>query len=206
MIAVMYGVLWKCIFSRIKEMEPFFQLTKPGGAKAESSILLSYVDASLPKVFILSALERYGLTLAGAMNSGLVLICTALALEVLYIQTTDSCTSLPNGAGQDCKASLASFDVDDPFAEPTSIVGIATLMKHIDPGFNRDNTQLLTHNMSGIYPDKRYMLTSENEGGPMITVLSERDMGASCIASSAKKKPKRDFAVHPASMIALWLF
>ncbi|KAI5854475.1 hypothetical protein BZA05DRAFT_468136 [Tricharina praecox] len=41
-IAVMHNVLWMTVDHDIKRIEPFFQLSKPGGAEAKDSLLLHY--------------------------------------------------------------------------------------------------------------------------------------------------------------------
>jgi len=41
-ISVLYGFLWTWIDLDVKRIEPYFQLSKPGGAVAEDSVLLHY--------------------------------------------------------------------------------------------------------------------------------------------------------------------
>lgn len=41
-IAVLYSILWSWIDLDVKRLEPWFQLSKPGGAEAKDSILLHY--------------------------------------------------------------------------------------------------------------------------------------------------------------------
>jgi hypothetical protein len=41
-VAVIYGMVWSWVDLDVKRLEPYFQLSKAGGAAAEESILLSY--------------------------------------------------------------------------------------------------------------------------------------------------------------------
>lgn len=50
MIALLYSILWSWIDLDTKRLEPWFQLSEPGGAKAADSLLLCY-----PFVFVLEA-------------------------------------------------------------------------------------------------------------------------------------------------------
>lgn len=91
-IAIMFSVWWKCIFARLKEMEPFYQLRKPGGAEAKESLLLSYSGSILPIVLLESLRSSHWLTLIGAVNLLLLTICTLFASSTLYLK----------GEGYDC--------------------------------------------------------------------------------------------------------
>lgn len=41
-VALLYSILWSWIDLDTKRLEPWFQLSNPGGAKAEDSLLLHY--------------------------------------------------------------------------------------------------------------------------------------------------------------------
>jgi hypothetical protein len=188
LIAVLYGILWKCIFARIKEMEPFFQMMKPGGATAKDSLLLDYADATLLKIFFSSLTARHGLSLVGAINSGLITVCTALAPDVLYIGTTGTCG--PTGNGKLCKPFLAVRSIlgwilgvivfgvfvlavaiiltlrrrkSGIFAEATSLAGLATLVPE-KTDFSHDpypiNDQSWARSPSTTLPDLRFFIGS----------------------------------------------
>ncbi|KAH7388855.1 hypothetical protein BKA66DRAFT_460968 [Pyrenochaeta sp. MPI-SDFR-AT-0127] len=85
MVAIIFSIWWKCIFARLKEMEPFYQFSKPGGASAKDSLLLSYPGAALPSVLWSSLSSGHWLSFLGAINSVLVTICTLFASETLFI-------------------------------------------------------------------------------------------------------------------------
>ena len=42
MVTVLYGIGWAVVDLDVKRLEPYFQLSKPGGASASDSILLHY--------------------------------------------------------------------------------------------------------------------------------------------------------------------
>ena len=57
-VAVCYGVLWGWVDLDTKRLEPFFQLSKPGGVRAEDSILLHYPFDFLPLAPIRAARRK----------------------------------------------------------------------------------------------------------------------------------------------------
>lgn len=111
LLAIMISVVWKCVFARLKESEPLYQMTKTGGAKAEDSLLLSYSNDMLPMVLLRSFRARHWLTLMGAVNLVLVTMCTLFASETLYpIGVGDGCGVIVNAKGNvndGCNISLA---------------------------------------------------------------------------------------------------
>ena len=42
MVIVLYGIVWAALDLDVKWLEPYFQLSKPGGSTATDSILLHY--------------------------------------------------------------------------------------------------------------------------------------------------------------------
>jgi hypothetical protein len=85
LVSVLLGIWWKCIFARLKEMEPFYQMGKSGGAGAKDSVLLAYPGASLVSVLVRSAARRHWLSLMGSINMALMTLCTLLASETLLL-------------------------------------------------------------------------------------------------------------------------
>jgi hypothetical protein len=85
LVAVILGVWWKCVYTRLKEMEPFYQMSKPGGANAKDSLLLAYPSASLFSVFVKSYTRKHWLSFLGSVNMALVTLCTLLASETLLL-------------------------------------------------------------------------------------------------------------------------
>jgi hypothetical protein len=110
LFAIMFSIWWKCIYARLKEMEPFYQLTKPEGVEAKESLLLSYSGSMLPVVLWKSLWSRHWLTLIGAVNSVLLTICTLFASSTLYLKGEgDDCGVIANAIGdmnKDCDIRL----------------------------------------------------------------------------------------------------
>lgn len=57
-IAVLYSMVWSWVDLDSKRLEPWFQLSQPGGAAAEDSILLHYPFDFLPFVPIRAARRK----------------------------------------------------------------------------------------------------------------------------------------------------
>jgi hypothetical protein len=111
LVAILFSVWWKCVFARLKEMEPYYQLSKPEGAEAKDSLLLSYSSAMLPLVFLKSLRSRHWLTFLGAVNMVLITLCTLFAAETLHLKGVgDGCGVKADAQGdsnQDCEMQLA---------------------------------------------------------------------------------------------------
>ena len=58
-IALLYSVFWSWIDLQVKRMEPYYQLSKPGGALGKNSLLLQYPFEFLPFVPISAMKNRY---------------------------------------------------------------------------------------------------------------------------------------------------
>lgn len=58
-IAVIYSIIWSWVDLDVKRLEPWFQLSKPEGATAEDSVLLSYPFDFLAFVPVRAARRRY---------------------------------------------------------------------------------------------------------------------------------------------------
>lgn len=67
LVSVVYSFLWTWIDLDVKRMEPFFQLSKPGGASAEDSILLHYPFDFLAMVPIKALKRRHWSVFASSM-------------------------------------------------------------------------------------------------------------------------------------------
>jgi hypothetical protein len=84
-VSVLLGIWWKCIYARLKEMEPVYQMGKSGGASAKDSLLLAYPGSSLFGVFVRSAARKHWLSFFGSVNMALMTLCTLLASETLLL-------------------------------------------------------------------------------------------------------------------------
>lgn len=89
--AILLNIYWKCVYTRLKEMEPVYQLTKKDGSvTANDTILLTYRSQNVYRVFLSSLFNRHWFTWLGTLNSLLLLTCTAFASETIYISTSGS--------------------------------------------------------------------------------------------------------------------
>ena len=59
MVTVLYGIGWAAVDLDVKRLEPYFQLSKPGGASASDSILLHYPFDFLPLVPLTAAKRKF---------------------------------------------------------------------------------------------------------------------------------------------------
>lgn len=109
--AILFSIWWKCVFARLKDMEPYYQLTRLQGAEAKDSLFLSYSNAVLPVVLFKSFWSRHWTTFIGAINMSLVTLCTLFAAETLHIRSVgDGCGVVADAKGDfndDCKMQLA---------------------------------------------------------------------------------------------------
>lgn len=184
-VGVLYSMLWEMSYVRMMQMEPFFQLTVPGGAGATDSLLLNYVSVSLPVVLYKSTKKAHRAVFWSSVVALVISISVPLASETLYISTTGTCSS--TGDGSDCKPSLALrpalvrveqaligalfFIVaylaiwyrrrqSGIYAEATSIAGVATLLQ--DPilldDLRRIPPQASASPTDGCFKNKRYGL------------------------------------------------
>ena len=76
MVIVLYGIGWAAVDLDVKRLEPYFQLSKPGGASASDSILLHYPFDFLALVPITAAKRRFVIPVRDSMH-----VLTAQALE-----------------------------------------------------------------------------------------------------------------------------
>jgi hypothetical protein len=80
-IALVLSIFWSWIDLQIKRLEPYYQLSKPGGAWGKDSLLLSYPFDFLPFVPFVSFKNRLVLT-SLLRKSSLSTLCTDLGLDI----------------------------------------------------------------------------------------------------------------------------
>ncbi|KAF3037221.1 hypothetical protein E8E12_004940 [Didymella heteroderae] len=111
LVAIVFSIWWKCIFARLGEMEPYYQLARPCGADAKDSLLLSYSNAMLPVILFKSFWFKHWRTFIGAVNMSLVTLCTLFAAETLHLKGVgDGCGVIVDAKGDfndDCEMQLA---------------------------------------------------------------------------------------------------
>lgn len=59
LVSVLYGLLWTWVDHDIKRLEPYYQLSKPGGALARDSLLLSYPYTFVASVPIMAFKRKH---------------------------------------------------------------------------------------------------------------------------------------------------
>jgi Protein of unknown function (DUF3433) len=229
-MAIFFSIVWKCIFSRLKEMEPFYQLSKPGGAQGSDSLLLTYLTDNMVKIFYGSAVRKHVLALVGSLNMLLVTLCTALAAEVLFVTVADSACNVnldPNDPSNNCHPRLqmrpglawflgvvvfAIFALtvflilrlrhrsSGIFAEATSIAGIATLYSR---AYSPQPQQILAH------PSFKYGLQESHDGAGSNIIVGLSSTGSQLTTTPLQRRKKsqsRHISAHPVIVAVFWLF
>jgi hypothetical protein len=80
-IALVLSIFWSWIDLQIKRLEPYYQLSKPGGAWGKDSLLLSYPFDFLPFVPFVSFKNRLVLT-SLLPDFSLSTLCTDLGIDI----------------------------------------------------------------------------------------------------------------------------
>ncbi|KAJ4990856.1 hypothetical protein SVAN01_03645 [Stagonosporopsis vannaccii] len=111
LLAILLGIWWNCVFARLKEMEPYYQLAKKAGARPNDSLFLSYSSDLLPVVLSKSLRAKHWLTFIGAGNMTLITVITLFAAETIkLIGVGDGCgvvVDAGEGSNEDCKMQLS---------------------------------------------------------------------------------------------------
>jgi hypothetical protein len=235
LVAIMFNVSWQSAFARLKEMEPFYQLTKLGGAKLEDSLLLSITGANPFKLLLSSLAGRHWLSLIGSVNMVLVTICTALASETLFISTTGSgCGVVVDrtaSTNNDCRMQLAMRPIlawivgvilFAIFALTVVLIlrlkrqnsGIfyeATSIAGIATLYNRSLTQELSYSRHS--SSKRYGLILSDDGTCTNSIVELTPAPAQPPAYQEAAKPARKkkkngghVSIHPAALAVFWTY
>lgn len=227
-ISVLYGLLWKCTWFRLKELEPIWQLAKPMGQYGGWSLYLKYGDAP----YIAAAWTAFGglhwCVLLGALNVALTTICTAFAPEVLHIRTEGTCG--PTADGDGCTPYLAiraplawalgvvlaaAFVTavilvftqrrrkSKIYAEATSIAGVATLIT--DP----EHPRILAQSPVDPYVFERYMLetVTKIDGSKAYGIIGEtrpESTAAYAFQPAVPRKYKTPLLLKLPSLGVLW--
>jgi hypothetical protein len=231
--AIIFSIWWKCTFVRLKEMQPFYQMARPGGAAAGDSILLAYPAASLPEVLWSSFFSRNWLSFLGAVNMVLITICTLFASETLFISSSgDGCGVIVNttsDTNNGCHMRLAMrpavawalsavlfavfiltiIAIVRLRRQDSGILAEATSIAGIASLYSADMVNESSQSLRLRY--KRYTLTSSDEKGTNSIVEATSPSfqnpfnGPNLTAATAKKK-QDDISMHPAALVTLWLF
>ncbi|KAK6849824.1 hypothetical protein PG995_013657 [Apiospora arundinis] len=80
MVAVIYSLAWSWVASDTKRMQPWLEMSQPGGATAEDSLLLDYPSMFFAWVPIKAASKRHWPVFLSGMVV-LVVTCTVTPLQ-----------------------------------------------------------------------------------------------------------------------------
>jgi len=231
--AIIFSIWWKCAFLRMKEMEPFYQMARPGGAAAEDSILLSYPETSLSKVLWSSFVSHHWLSFLGALNMVLVTICTLFASETLFISSTgDACGVIVNPTSDTNDGCHMQLSMRPALAWALSAVLFAIFALTVTA------IARLQHQVSGILAEATsiagvaslYSADMANESSRSLHIRSRRyalvsseATGATSIVETTSTsfqypiieptqpvpmatKSQHHISMHPAALAMFWLF
>ncbi len=84
-LATLFSIPWKILDNTIKEMEPFYQLSRPGGATAENSICLDYATSTIFTVPIKALSRGHMLVFCSSLISIAVMFLPSLASEAMFV-------------------------------------------------------------------------------------------------------------------------
>jgi hypothetical protein len=87
-MATLFTIPWKILDNTIKEMEPFYQLSRPGGATAENSICLDYATSTIFTVPIKAISRGHILVFCSSLISLTVIFLPSLGSEAFFVSLT----------------------------------------------------------------------------------------------------------------------
>jgi hypothetical protein len=97
-MAMVFSVLWGIVDFRIREMEPWFELARPDGARAKDSLCLDYMESSVTTVVKALFRGQWAVALSSVIYAA-VTILIPLAGETLIIGTVGTCSATVIGSG-----------------------------------------------------------------------------------------------------------
>jgi hypothetical protein len=90
-LATLYTIPWKILDNTVREMEPFYQLSQPGGATAENSLCLDYATSILLTTPFKALRRGHFIVLWSSLISLVVLFVPSLASEAVFVSVTGTC-------------------------------------------------------------------------------------------------------------------
>lgn len=184
-VAVLFTIPWRIVDTTIREMEPFYQLQKEGGALAEHSLCLDYSTSLLITTPFKSVFRGHFMVFWSSLISIAVLTLAPLSSEAYFVSLSGQCgPNLPP-----CRATwgvyvllarmiegiLAFIAVlvallilfgfrrkSGVYSEPLSIAGLASLF-HNSPllrGFREIDSRVSNKQLAEILAGKRYGISS----------------------------------------------
>jgi hypothetical protein len=90
-LATFYTIPWKILDNTVREMEPFYQLSQPGGATAENSLCLDYATSILLMTPFKALRRGHFIVVWSSLISLAVLFVPSLASEAVFVSMTGTC-------------------------------------------------------------------------------------------------------------------
>ncbi len=185
-LAVVYTIPWRILDSTIRELEPFYQLARPGGAFAERSLCLNYGASFLITMPFKSIYRGHFIVGWSSLISLAVLLLAPLSSEAFFVSLSGTCgPNMPKGS---CHAVwgvhpglvrgiqgilsfiavllilLLGFNFNrnsGVFSEPLSIVGLASLLykSPVLKDFREIDSLVKNKELKSILSGRRYALS-----------------------------------------------
>jgi hypothetical protein len=90
-LAAIYSILWRIVDSTIREMEPFFQLQRSGGALAHHSLCLDYANSWIITLPFKAIHRRHFRVLCSSLISIALLVIAPLSAEAFFVSLSGQC-------------------------------------------------------------------------------------------------------------------
>ena len=90
-LAVIYSIPWRVLDSTIREMEPFYQLHRHGGALGRDSLCLDYGSSFLVTVIFKALSRGHFIPLCSSLISLIILALSPLASEAFFVSLGTGC-------------------------------------------------------------------------------------------------------------------
>ncbi|KAJ5038895.1 uncharacterized protein L3040_006574 [Drepanopeziza brunnea f. sp. 'multigermtubi'] len=186
MLAVIYTIPWRILDSTLRELEPFFQLARPGGALAEHSLCLNYGSSFLMTMPFKAMFRGHFIVFWSSLISIAVLLLAPLSSEAFFVSLSGVCgANLPSsgchavwgvypGLVRGIQGILAFVAVllvlllgfvfnrnSGVYSEPLSIVGLASLLykSPVLKDLREIDSQVKKKELKSILSGRRYALS-----------------------------------------------
>ena len=185
-ISAFYIIPWRILDSTIREMEPFYQLSQPGGATAENSLCLDYGTSFILVTPIKAMLRGHFIVFWSSLISLAVLILAPISSEAFFVSLSGTC-----GVNLDSADCLGAWGVYPKLArmiegvlsfvavllvliiifnyrrttgihsEPLSIVGLASLFykSPLLRSFKEINSRIKNKDLKKLLEGKRFAIS-----------------------------------------------
>ena len=91
LVVVLLKCAWSVIFASTKVMEPFYQLTRPGGADLNVSLLADYLSSGFSMTTLSGLFTQRPLMLLAIVVSAIAMVMAPLASEAMSIKSSALC-------------------------------------------------------------------------------------------------------------------